>query len=154
MNTLRFWGVSMLPLCGWMAGASLRQKSLAHIAELEKVILLLQRLKQEILFRRTDLKLLYSQLCAEGVLENQSETRSFRDIFPPEVFSGAEKKCFEDCMMSLGKTPAAQQVEQLECYQKRFETFLQQALQNAEKQARLPCQIGACAGAVLALFFL
>lgn len=154
MSMFRFWGAAMLPLCGWFLGGSLRQKSLLHIEELEKTVLLLQRLKQEILFRRADLKQLYQTLCSEGILEKQPEAGTFQETLPPTSFSSAEKACFRECMQSLGKTQAVQQAELLDFYQSRFESFLQKARTDTEKQASLPCQIGACAGAILALFFL
>ena len=60
--------------CGWCAGDAASQNTRRHLAALEKTLLLLQRVRQEISYRHTDLTLLFRRLKQEAfaaVLENK-----------------------------------------------------------------------------------
>ena len=59
---LRVMGAALFPLCGWLAGDSLRQKTDRHLRALVQVLELFQRIRQEIEFRRADLQQLYQRL--------------------------------------------------------------------------------------------
>ena len=67
-SLLRGFSLLLLPLCGWLAGDAVQAKTTLHLAALQRTIALLQRIRQEIQYRRADLQSLYRQLCREGVL--------------------------------------------------------------------------------------
>lgn len=67
-SLLRGFSLFLLPLCGWLAGDAVQAKTAQHLAALQRTIALLQRIRQEIQYRRADLQSLYRQLCREGVL--------------------------------------------------------------------------------------
>ena len=65
---LRGFGLFLLPLCGWLAGDAVQARTTLHLTALQHTIELLQRIRQEIQYRRADLQSLYRQLCREGLL--------------------------------------------------------------------------------------
>lgn len=65
-------GLLLLPLCGWLAGDAVQAQTTLHLAALQGTITLLQRIRQEIQYRRADLQSLYRQLCREGLLPQNS----------------------------------------------------------------------------------
>lgn len=153
MRWLRCVGVLLLPLCGWLTGDAYRQWDLLHVQELETTIALLQRIRQEILFRRVDLAGIYDILYSEGVLKDQPEEGTLQTLLPPGVFSVEERRCFLECMQGLGKRCAEQEAQRLEYYLERFAAFREQAVRATDAQAGLPHKLGFAAGAVLALVF-
>ena len=76
-------GLLLLPLCGWLAGDAVQAQTTLHLAALQGTITLLQRIRQEIQYRRADLQSLYRQLCREGLLpQNPGGTlRGVRTIY-------------------------------------------------------------------------
>lgn len=153
MRWLRCIGVFLLPLCGWLTGDAYRQRALLHVQELEATVALLQRIRQEILFRRVDLAGIYDILCSEGVLKDQPEEGTLQTLLPPGIFSVEERRCFLECMQGLGRRSAEQEAQRLEYYLARFVAFREQAVRAADAQAGLPRKLGFAAGAVLALVF-
>ncbi len=154
MRWLRYIGAVLLPLCGWLAGDACRQRSMTHVRELESTIVLLRRIRQEIVFRRTDLEKLFHILWEGGVLNTFSEGASLHALLPPDSFSKEERQCFLECMQGLGRACAEQEAQRLEYYLARFISFREQAERSANAQAGLPHKLGVAAGAVLALVFL
>lgn len=67
---LHILGALLLPLCGWLAGDAIQARTVQHLAALQKCLALLERIRQEVAFRRADLQQLYAELCREGILEN------------------------------------------------------------------------------------
>lgn len=154
MSLLRYIGVMLFPLCGWLAGDAYRQQSVRHVRELQWAIELLQRVRQEIVFRRSDLAALYRSLCEDGVLKDQATEGSLQELSPPDGFSKEEAQCFTECMQGLGRACAAQEQQRLDYYLARFTSFQERAKHSADEQAGLPHKLGFAAGAVLALVFL
>ena len=117
---------------------------------MQQTIALLQRIRQEILYRRADLQALYRQLCREGILPQTAatlqQTPALSAALTPE-----EQRCFRECMDGLGRTEAVQEGERLQYYIARFEGFRQQAGQEEAARAGLPHKLGLAAGAALAL---
>lgn len=113
----------------------------------------MQRIRQEIAFRRADLTQLDAQLQREGLLETPAKPRALQALAPPKALSEAERACFAECMSGLGRTSAEQECERLDYYIARFQEFLQQAQQQAHARAGLPHRLGLAAGMVLAIFF-
>ena len=150
----RIIGAALFPLCGWLAGDSLRQKTDRHLQALMRVLELFQRIRQEIEFRRADLQQLYQRLLRENLLPQSQEAQTLQQIQSPAELSAAEQQCFAECMKGLGKTEAQQECERLDYYIARFQEYQKTAQQAAQKQADLPQKLGLAAGAVLALMFL
>ena len=61
-SLLRGFSLLLLPLCGWLAGDAVQAKTTWHLAALQRTIAFLQRIRQEIPYRRADLHSLYRQL--------------------------------------------------------------------------------------------
>ena len=150
---LRVFGALLLPLCGWLTGDAFQQRTRERLCALEWSIRLLQRIRQEIAFRRADLTQLDAQLQREGLLETPAKPRALQALAPPKVLSEAEQACFAECMSGLGRTSAEQECERLDYYIARFQEFLQQAQQQAHARAGLPHRLGLAAGMVLAISF-
>ena len=70
MIQLFHWmGAALLPLCGWLTGAALQAGKEQHILQLQRTVELLQRIRQEIAYRRLDLEQLQRCLVQEKLLE-------------------------------------------------------------------------------------
>lgn len=93
---LHILGALLLPLCGWLAGDAIQARAVQHLAALQKCLALLERIRQEVAFRRADLQQLYAELCREGILE--SGARCLQEAPPPEGLTREEQQCFRTCM--------------------------------------------------------
>ncbi len=149
---LRGLGLLLLPLCGWLAGDAVQAKTALHLVALQRTIAILQRIRQEIQYRRADLQSLYRQLCREGLLP-QAPGGILQQLTAPWQLSAAERACFTECFGGLGRAEAAQECERLDYYTARFEDYLQQARRTAQRQAGLPHRLGLAGGMMLALLF-
>ncbi|MGN0707820.1 MAG: hypothetical protein ACI4JC_07460 [Faecalibacterium sp.] len=150
MSGLRALGGLLLVGCGWYAGGAVQGRVQEHLRTLRWVLQLLERLRQEIAFRRAELSGLYAQLCREGLLRPGCGQTLQTLEAPPELLP-EERKCFAECFVGLGRGAAAQECERLDYYIERFRDFLGQAEKQAQTQAGLPRRLGLAAGAVLAL---
>ena len=101
---LHILGALLLPLCGWLAGDAIQARTVQHLAALQKCLALLERIRQEVAFRRADLQQLYAELCREGILE--SGARCLQEAPPPEGLTREEQQCFRTCMSGLGRAEA------------------------------------------------
>ena len=122
------------------------------LAALQGTIALLQRIRQEIQYRRADLQSLYRQLCREGLLP-QNPGGTLQQVPAPWQLSAEERACFAECFSGIGRAEAAQECERLGYYTARFEDYLQQARRTAQRQAGLPHRLGLAGGMMLALLF-
>lgn len=96
---LHILGALLLPLCGWLAGDAIQARTVQHLAALQRCLALLERIRQEVAFRRADLQQLYAELCREGILE--SGARCLQEAPPPEGLTREEQQCFRTCMSAL-----------------------------------------------------
>lgn len=149
---LHLLGALLLPLCGWLAGDAVQARTVQHLVALQACIALLERIRQEIAFRRADLQQLYVQLCREGALEPGA--RCLQEIPPPEGLTRAEQQCFRECMSGLGRTEAQQECEQLDYYRARLQALQERAESAARRQADLPRKLGLAAGMAAALLLI
>lgn len=148
----RLIGAALLPLGGWLAGDIFLQKAREHIRALEWTVELLQRIRQEIEFRRADLCQIDRKLHQEGFFSGRPEHQCLQELSAPEALSLEEKQCFRACLSGIGRqTEAAQECERLREYIMRFQEFLQRASRTLQSQAGLPHRLGLAAGAILAL---
>ena len=145
-------GLLLLPLCGWLAGDAVQARTTLHLTVLQHTIELLQRIRQEIQYRRADLQSLYRQLCREGLVP-QIPGSTLQQLAAPRQLSAAECACFAECFSGIGRAEAAQECERLSYYTARFEDYLQQARRTAQRQAGLPHRLGLAGGMMLALLF-
>ena len=136
---LHILGALLLPLCGWLAGDAIQARAVQHLAALQKCLALLERIRQEVAFRRADLQQLYAELCREGILE--SGARCLQEAPPPEGLTREEQQCFRTCMSGLGRAEAQQECEQLDYYRARLQALQQTAEHAARRQAP---QTGPC----------
>lgn len=148
---LRVVGTLLFPLCGWLAGDAVRQKTDGHLRALEGTILLFQRIRQEVHYRRTDLQQLYCCLQQEGLAPEAEAGRLLQQLPPPEALFPAEQTAFAECISGLGRAEADQECERMDFYIARFQDSLQRARKKAQMQAGLPQKLGLAAGTVLAL---
>ena len=150
MKTLRVVCALFWLGCGWCAGDAACQNTRRHLAALEKTLLLLQRVRQEISYRHTDLALLFRRLKQEGLAAGES----FRGLCPPPGLTRPERDCFVECFSGLGRTEAEQECQRLAFYQERFTLFLQQAQEHARLQLELSHKLGFAAGLAAAILCL
>ena len=73
----------------------------------ERTVELLQRIRQEIAYRRLDLEQLQRCLVQEKLLESDAAPK-LQEIPAPERFDDAERLCFEQCFAGFGQSEAAQ----------------------------------------------
>ena len=149
MRLFHWAAAALLLLCGWLTGSAFQVRTEQHILQLQRTVELLQRIRQEIAYRRLDLEQLQRCLVQEKLLESD-EAQKLQEIPAPERFDDAERLCFEQCFAGLGQSEAAQECERLDYYSARFEAFLHQAQQKAASGQGLPCRLGLAAGAVAA----
>lgn len=150
MRALRFVCALFWLGCGWCAGDAACQTTRRHLAALEETLLLLQRVRQEIGYRRTDLAVLFRRLKQEGLIAGES----FQALCPPPGLTRPERRCYIECFSGLGRTEAEQECQRLEFYQERFTTFLQQAQERARPQLELGRKLGLAAGLAAAILCL
>lgn len=150
MKTLRVVCALFWLGCGWCAGDAACQNTRRHLAALEKTLLLLQRVRQEISYRHTDLTLLFRRLKQEGLVTGES----FRGLCPLPGLTRLERDCFIECFSSLGRMEAEQECQQLAFYQERFALFLQQAQEHARPHLELSHKLGFAAGLAAAILCL
>ena len=153
MQLFHWAAAALLLLCGWLTGSAFQVRTEQHILQLQRTVELLQRIRQEIAYRRLDLEQLQRCLVQEKLLESDAAPK-LQEIPAPERFDDAERLCFEQCFAGLGQSEAAQECERLDYYSARFEAFLHQAQQKAASGQGLPCRLGLAAGAVAALILL
>ena len=153
MRVLHGIGLFLLPVCGWLCGDAVQMRTDARLSALQAVLALLQRIRQEIGFRRADLQSLYRQFCREGLLPQRPGVETLQQLPAPEALSKAERACFAECISGLGRTEAEQECQRLAYYIARFEAFLQQAQRTAQAGAGLPHRLGFAAGLMLTLVF-
>ena len=146
MRLFHWAAAALLLLCGWLTGSAFQARTEQHILQL-------QRIRQEIAYRRLDLEQLQRCLVQEKLLESDA-AQKLQEIPAPERFDDAERLCFEQCFAGFGQSEAAQECERLDYYSARFEAFLHQAQQKAASGQGLPCRLGLAAGAVAALILL
>ena len=109
MNSLlRGLGLLLLPLCGWLAGDAVQAQTTLHLTALQHTIELLQRIRQEIQYRRADLQSLCRQLCREGLLP-QNPGGTLQQVPAPWQLSAEERACFAECFSGIGRAEAAQE---------------------------------------------
>lgn len=152
MSLLRVLGALLLVGCGWCAGGAAQAKLTAHEAALRSMVELLQRIRQEVAYRRQDLGCLYTQLQREGVLPPQTGG-ALQTLAAPAPLTRQEAACFTACMAGLGHVDAQQECERLDYYIARFAQFLAAAQTQAQARAALSRKLGLAAGAMLALLF-
>ena len=140
---LHILGALLLPLCGWLAGDAIQARAVQHLAALQKCLALLERIRQEVAFRRADLQQLYAELCREGILE--SGARCLQEAPPPEGLTREEQQCFRTCMSGLGRAEARRA---------RLQALQQTAEHAARRQAGLPRKLGLAAGMAMALLLI
>lgn len=151
MNALRFAGALLFVGCGWCAGSAVQARLTAHENALRATAELLQRIRQEVAYRRADFDSLCRQLASEGLVPPGSR---LQELAPPPALSKEEHACFQECVSGLGRASAQQECERLDYYIQRFEVFLQVARQQTQSKAVLSRKLGLAAGIVLALLFL
>ena len=149
---LRVLGTLLLPLCGWLVGDAVQARTEQHLAALRSSIALLERIRQEIAFRRADLQQLYAGLCREGVLAKGASC--LQKTPPPQGLTRTEQQCFRECLAGLGRTEAQQECERLDYYRARLQTLQAQAELAARRQAGLPHKLGLAAGMAAALMLI
>ena len=120
MQLFHWAGAALLPLCGWLTGTAFQAKAQQHIAQLQRTVELLQRIRQEIAYRRPDFAQLLRCLLQEDLLAEFEPADTLQQLAPPGLFTPEERLCFSRCFAGLGQREAAQECERLEYYTARF----------------------------------
>ena len=149
---LHILGALLLPLCGWLAGDAIQARTVQHLAALQRCLALLERIRQEVAFRRADLQQLYAELCREGILE--SGARCLQEAPPPEGLTREEQQCFRTCMSGLGRAEAQQECQRLALYITQFETFRDDLTPRLNVTMELAHKMGLSVGLAAAILLL
>ncbi len=136
--------------CGWCAGDAACLSTRQHLEALERTVLLLQQVRQEISYRRTDLTLLFRSLKQNSRIEGNS----FHDLKPPPGLTKSEKSSFVECFSQLGRKEAEQECQWLTFYQEQFTALLQQAREESRPKLELSRKLGLAAGLAAAVLCL
>lgn len=102
MRLFHWAAAALLLLCGWLTGSAFQVRTEQHILQLQRTVELLQRIRQEIAYRRLDLEQLQRCLVQEKLLESDAAPK-LQEIPAPERFDDAERLCFEQCFAGLAK---------------------------------------------------
>ena len=113
MRLFHWAAAALLLLCGWLTGSAFQVRTEQHILQLQRTVELLQRIRQEIAYRRLDLEQLQRCLVQEKLLESDAAPK-LQEIPAPERFDDAERLCFEQCFAGFGQSEAAQECERLD----------------------------------------
>ena len=149
---LHILGALLLPLCGWLAGDAIQARAVQHLAALQRCLALLERIRQEVAFRRADLQQLYAELCREGILE--SGARCLQEAPPPEGLTREEQQCFRTCMSGLGRAEAQQECQRLALYITQFEAFRDDLTPRLNVTMELAHKMGLSVGLAAAILLL
>ena len=93
MRLFHWAAAALLLLCGWLTGSAFQARTEQHILQLQRTVELLQRIRQEIAYRRLDLEQLQRCLVQEKLLESDAAPK-LQEIPAPERFDDAERLCF------------------------------------------------------------
>lgn len=66
MRLFHWAAAALLLLCGWLTGSAFQVRTEQHILQLQRTVELLQRIRQEIAYRRLDLEQLQRCLVQES----------------------------------------------------------------------------------------
>ena len=150
---LRAMGALCLALCGWCCGAAAAQRASLHRQTLEQTLQLLERITQEIRYRKLPLDAVLAALRREGAcpLLGLPACAGLQRLPAPEVLTPAEQACFRECFSGLGHGSGAQECRRLACYRDRFGRMQAEAREQERQARQLYPRLGLAAGAMLAI---
>ena len=102
MRLFHWAAAALLLLCGWLTGSAFQVRTEQHILQLQRTVELLQRIRQEIAYRRLDLEQLQRYLVQEKLLESDAAPK-LQEIPAPERFDDAERLCMSSALPALAK---------------------------------------------------
>lgn len=152
MGVLRIGGVFCLVFCGWCVGDTICVRGQEHQKTLQNTIVLFERIRREIEFRRTDLNRLLGSFQQEGLVG--TDVRSLQHIPPFSPLTRREQAVFRECMEGLGHLDAVQECQRLAFYQKQFETFQRELEPKLRTTQELSHKLGLAIGLAVAILLL
>lgn len=149
-------GAALIVLCGWGTGRVFCQSAARRRRTLAQIAALLQRLREEIGYRRADLPQLYQKMEKDAVypLLELQPGGSFQTLEPPAVLTEEERTLFTECFRQLGRTTSAQESAQLDYYIQFFDRACRQAAETETQAGRLYGRLGLGVGAMAAILLL
>ena len=102
MRLFHWAAAALLLLCGWLTGSAFQARTEQHILQLQRTVELLQRIRQEIAYRRLDLEQLQRCLVQEKLLESDAAPK-LQEIPAPERFDDAERLALSSALPALAK---------------------------------------------------
>ena len=153
MRLFHWAAAALLLLCGWLTGSAFQARTEQHILQLQRTVELLQRIRQEIAYRRLDLEQLQRCLVQEKLLESDAAPK-LQEIPAPEDLMMRNAFALSSALPALAKAKRHRNANDWIITLARFEAFLHQAQQKAASGQGLPCRLGLAAGAVAALILL
>lgn len=76
MRLFHWAAAALLLLCGWLTGSAFQARTEQHILQLQRTVELLQRIRQEIAYRRLDLEQLQRCLVQEKAAGKRCSTKT------------------------------------------------------------------------------
>ena len=86
MRLFHWAAAALLLLCGWLTGSAFQVRTEQHILQLQRTVELLQRIRQEIAYRRLDLEQLQRCLVQEKLLESDAAPKR-KDLMMRNAFA-------------------------------------------------------------------
>lgn len=159
MIFFRLLAAGLLTLGGWCAGDGLAYRLELRCRTMEQIFLLLQRLQQEIGYRRTDLRQLFCILQQEADPQEEwgralLSAEGFQALIPPSCLNQTESRFVSECFAGLGHTAAQMECARLDYYIHRCDELLQKVRRQQRQSAGLDRRLGLAIGASLGLLIL
>ena len=145
-------GAFCLVLCGWCVGDGFAARAQAHQNALQRTIELLERIRREIEFRRTDLSILFLTFQREGLV-GQADS-SMQTLTPYSALTRQEKAVFQECISMLGHAEAPQECQRLNLYIEQFRAFQERSRPALQTTQELSHKIGLALGLAAAVLLL
>lgn len=152
IGMLRVGGAFCLVFCGWCVGDTICVRGQEHQKALQKTVLLFERIRREIEFRRTDLNRLLRSLQEEELADRDAP--SLQQIPPFSPLTRREQSIFRECMTGLGHLDAAQECQRLAFYQEQFEVFQRELAPKLKTTQELSRKLGLAVGLAVAILLL
>ena len=145
-------GAVCLVFCGWCVGDGVCIRAEAHRQALQKTIALLERIRREIEFRRTDLRALLCAIQREGLVGQTEHT--LQTLAPDPALTRREQNVCRVCMAGLGHAEAAQECQQLAFYIQQFEAFQTELAPQLRQTNELSHKLGLALGLAAAILLI
>jgi hypothetical protein len=150
---IRIAGAVLILLCGWCCGEAAVQKLSARHKALEDTLRLLERIGQEIEYRKAPLPAVLGALRREGAYPSLAldECADLQTLAAPACLARGEQTLFEECFSGMGHSACAAECQRLQYYMVRFRQAAADAQEKENQARRVYPRLGLGAAAMVAI---